>query len=159
MHSFAGWLLALLWLSILPGVAPGLFAALAWIEGSHGIEMRSADSELSVVLTHDARNTGRTHDQIHRHCLFAQLLVSLSSRDNGQLDHIVKFASTTNTEVRRGITVPAEGITSETAAPDLIEPEPPYLPVLAVRTERPNTEPGWPPLSLFPKSRSTVLLI
>ena len=82
----AAWILAAVWFSILPGVAPGLFATLAWVEGSHGIELQNQGDSMCVVLTHGSGNVCKSHEQIHQHRLLARVLVSISSPGDGRPD-------------------------------------------------------------------------
>lgn len=154
---FAGWLFVAVWLLALPGVAPSLFAALAWMEGSHGIELRDQGSEVCVVLTHGARNVTRTHDQIHRHCLFARILVSIAASGGGQPDHFIKFASANSAELRKSTAVTAETIAGEILAPHLVEIVPLEIPVFVAREDTSGDAP-LPPI-FPPNGTSTVLLI
>jgi hypothetical protein len=84
--------IALLYFFALPGVMPGIFSALARIEGSHGVEVSTVNGETSVVLTHHAAGQ-RVHDCIHHHSLLARALTALSTPRDSDPDHVVHFSS------------------------------------------------------------------
>jgi hypothetical protein len=89
----AGVMLAV-YLCTLPALLPMAFAALARLEGSHGVEVTIGGDESLVSLTHGAMGVRLPHEAIHHHCLFARVLASFSEpRNGGDPDHIVRFAS------------------------------------------------------------------
>jgi hypothetical protein len=89
----AGWLLVAGWLASIPGLLPMAFAAVAELDGQHGVEMRSNGEEATVILTHGAQNCGKTHEQIHHHRVFGRILTCCATSRPGQADHLVQFAS------------------------------------------------------------------
>jgi hypothetical protein len=76
----------------LPAWLPLAFAAVARVEGSHGVALCASGAEMHVVLTHPSRCQGMRHEVIHRHGLAARMLASLAAPGDGP-DHVVIFTS------------------------------------------------------------------
>ncbi len=113
----AGWLLVVGWLASMPGLLPLAFATVAWIDGEHGVEMRGAGEDVSVVLTHGARNAGKMHEQIHHHRLLGRVLTCYASSPGGQTDHVMNFISSSpGSDERKTAVLPAES-ESDVAVP------------------------------------------
>jgi hypothetical protein len=155
----AAWLLVFTWIGAIPGLLPLLFATVAWVEGSHNVELRSAGDCIRVLLTHGAGTHGVPHAQIHEHHLLAKMLAVCTCSDGEDADHIAKFLSngTGLSEQERLASVEAEA----TAA------KPEHTAVAAQLPERPfassrlwlrGAPPDSPPAH-FPGKRSTLLLI
>jgi hypothetical protein len=76
-----------------------------------------AVDETRVVLTHRGASRTLPHDAIHRHCLAAQVLASISQRDdNGGPDHVVIFLRDRNEGYERAV-APEATLTADNAAP------------------------------------------
>jgi hypothetical protein len=124
---FAACLLALIYVTALPGLLPVAFAALAAAEGSHGIDLRTRGAETCVVLTHRL-GCAVGHDATHRHGVLARVLTVTATREGSDPDHVVHFVSgqvataekrPSLLEPERGNEIPAPSldVTTEVAAP------------------------------------------
>ncbi len=154
----AGWLLVLAYVGTLPSLLPTAFALLAWMEGSHGIELRAGGDETDVVLTHPG-GAGKSHDAIHRHCVFARMLASFAeSPRNEDPDHLVKFTNGANRGVEKRMVAPCAQLAADAAAPE-------FSTVARIETSRrtyvrewPKGAPPRPPDGLL-ELKSTLLLV
>jgi hypothetical protein len=113
----AGWLLVLGWFASVPGVLPGAFAAAAWLDGEHGVELRADPEATTIVLTHGAPNAGKCHAQIHRHSAFARLLTSCATPAGQGADHVVKFAAASPGQAERKVEIAPSSDESAVASP------------------------------------------
>jgi len=89
----ASWALVLSWFVATPGLMPLMFAALAWVDGEHGVELQSTANAVRVVLTHGAQNAGKVHEQIHHHRPMGGALTCFAHSTPGQADHVMSFAA------------------------------------------------------------------
>lgn len=113
----AGWLLVAGWFVATPGLLPLAFAAVAWIDGEHDVEVRGAGEVVSVVLTHGAQNAGKTHGQIHQHKLLGQVLTCYARTAGEGADHVMSFAGTSVLAIERKAAVESAGEEVEAVAP------------------------------------------
>lgn len=154
----AGWLLVLAYACTLPSLLPAAFAALARVEGSHGIELRVGGEETELVLTHPGF-AGKAHDAIHHHGLLAKMLTAFAEpprSDNP--DHHLKFTGGTVRCLEKRAVVPDVEMTAEAVEPkyfviaEIAQPRP------ALTRRWPESAPPRPPAELV-ELASTLLLI
>lgn len=100
-----GALLLVGWLCAIPGLLPGILAAMAWCEGSHGVEVGFFNENVSVVLTHRA-DGAKCHDAVHHHGLAARLVASFAQPDSDGPDHVLGFAGGAGTETPEPLHAP-----------------------------------------------------
>ena len=155
----AGWLLVFAWLGAMPGFLPTLFAAVAWLEGSHRVEVRGDREGVSVVLAHGGSTHGLPHACIHEHGWFAKVLAVCTSEENGEPDHVAMFHSAGAGLREDSAPKLNDEVASEPFPPAaLVVTRLPQPPVLAVRRWVRGAPPDGPPAH-FPGKNSTLLLI
>lgn len=155
---FAGWLLVLAYACTLPSLLPSAFAMLAWVEGSHGIELRVVGETTQLVLTHPG-SAGKPHDAIHRHCLLAKMLTAFAEpprKDNP--DHLLKFTGGSVRSLEKRAVVPDAPLDSEVAMPVYYVVAEIAIPRPMFGREWPEGAPPRPPAELV-ELKSTLLLI
>lgn len=122
----AGWMLVVGWIAATPGVSPLMFAAMAWIDGEHGVEVRGVGEALSVVLTHGTQEAGKAHGQIHQHRLFGRVLTCCAQSPRGEVDHVMIFSGTNVVSIERKAAVDSE------SGNDEVPPAPIHFVVVAL---------------------------
>ena len=154
----AGWLLVLAYVGTLPSLLPAAFALMARLEGSHRVELCAGGGAARVMLTHPG-GAGKSHDAIHRHCVFARMLASFAeSPRNDDPDHLVKFTSGANRGVERRTLAPDAPLTADAAAPEFSAVAQVGIPVRTHVREWPQGAAPRPPDGLL-KLKSTLLLV